>query len=454
MDRLLAILAFVLGILIVAFTFPDGNAALVVVIVCSSVTVAIIWHFGEDAKILLTRLFVTALFARLIFGTFVHVLEVREKFSGDSNTYHLAGKKLMRSWFGLHEASGDRFLEHFSTDIGWGITYLVAGIYSVTGSDILAAQFFCAVIGAATVPLVYVCVRKIFRNDRVSLVSALLVGFYPAFVIWSSQLLKDGLIVFCLVLAMAMILNLRERFDYTSAVVLLIALFGVLSLRFYIFYMMSAAMLGAFLVGSGKSNQSIVRNLIILMVLGLGLAYLGVGRDAGTNLEKYGGLEQLQRARSGAAQAGSGFGQELDVSTTEGAISALPVGFVYVMFAPFPWQIFSNTTFLIALPDMIIWWLSIPLLVMGIIYTIRHRLRDALGIIIFSLMLTLAYSLFQGNIGTAYRHRIQIQVFLFMFVAVGWTLVKERRENKKALRNAEILRSNKRLRRNAEAPIG
>ena len=46
-------------------------------------------------------------------------------------------------------------------------------------------------------------------------------------------------------------------------------------------------------------------------------------------------------------------------------------------------------------------------------------------------MLTLSYSIFQGNVGTAYRQRAQIQVFLFIFVAVGVTLILERRENRK-----------------------
>jgi ABC-type Fe3+ transport system permease subunit len=43
-------------------------------------------------------------------------------------------------------------------------------------------------------------------------------------------------------------------------------------------------------------------------------------------------------------------------------------------------------------------------------------------------MLTLAYSIFQGNVGTAYRQRSQILVFYFIFVAVGAVLLKERQE--------------------------
>jgi len=63
----------------------------------------------------------------------------------------------------------------------------------------------------------------------------------------------------------------------------------------------------------------------------------------------------------------------------------------------------------------------------------KHRLRIAFPILIFTLMLTIAYSIFQGNVGTAYRQRTQIQVFLFIFISVGYVLRQEKRENRKLL---------------------
>ena len=77
-----------------------------------------------------------------------------------------------------------------------------------------------------------------------------------------------------------------------------------------------------------------------------------------------------------------------------------------------------------------------PLLISGLLYAIKYRLRSAFPILIFSLMLTIAYSIFLGNVGTAYRQRTQIQVFLFILVGVGWTVYNEKRENKKLIRTA------------------
>jgi len=117
----------------------------------------------------------------------------------------------------------------------------------------------------------------------------------------------------------------------------------------------------------------------------------------------------------------------VDVSTASGALSTIPLGLTYLLLAPFPWQLASLRQ-AITLPEMLVWWSSIPLLVLGAWFTIKHRLREIAPIIIFTSLLTLTYSIVQGNVGTAYRQRAQLLIFYFVFAAVGFVLVKERRE--------------------------
>jgi hypothetical protein len=85
---------------------------------------------------------------------------------------------------------------------------------------------------------------------------------------------------------------------------------------------------------------------------------------------------------------------------------------------------------MITLPEMIIWWSSIPLLVVGLWFTLKHRLREVTPILIFTSLLTLCYSILQGNVGTAYRQRAQLLVFYFVFVAIGFVLMQEKREER------------------------
>ncbi len=397
----------------------------------SAPAIFIFRRFTDD-KQFVTTIFLSALFVRLAFGLLVHAYELREFFGGDAFTYDFNGAKLSEYWWGLigrNDPAMNKVMLLSSS--GWGMYYLVAAIYSIVGRNILAAQSFCAVFGAATAPMVYYCAVKIFQNKNVGRISAIAIAFFPSFIIWSGQLMKDGLIIFLLVLAITMVLQLQEKFNYAALALLIFSLGGIISLRFYIFYMLAIAVAGSFVVGVSKSTQSILTRSAILVVMGLSLTYLGIVRNAGTNLEEYGNLERIERSRSDlSASAASGFGADVDVSTTEGAISAVPVGFVYLMFAPFPWQM-NSLRQAITLPEVLLWWSMIPLMVIGIWYSAKNRLRSAFPILIFSLTLTLAYSIFQGNVGTAYRQRTQIQVFLFMFIAVGWTIFKERRDDKK-----------------------
>ncbi|MBA3321139.1 MAG: hypothetical protein H0T45_06785, partial [Pyrinomonadaceae bacterium] len=83
-----------------------------------------------------------------------------------------------------------------------------------------------------------------------------------------------------------------------------------------------------------------------------------------------------------------------------------------------------------------VWWASFPLLCLGVYFTLRYRLRQALPILLFTALLTMAYSVFQGNVGTAYRQRAQLLVFYFIFVAVGAVLLKERHEDQARLNAA------------------
>ena len=195
--------------------------------------------------------------------------------------------------------------------------------------------------------------------------------------------------------------------------------------------MMTAAVAGAFIIGTRELTLSrFIRQSLVVIGIGIGLTYLGVLRTAQQQAGYFGDLRVVERSRLDQSRAQSGFGQEVDVSTTEGAIKAVPLGIINLLFAPFPWEVRSLRQS-ITLPEMLVWWTSFPLLILGLWFTIRHRLRQSFVILIFTTMLTLAYSIYQGNVGTAYRQRAQLLVFYFIFVAVGYVLLREKREEKK-----------------------
>lgn len=413
-------------------TVFDTGKAMLLCGALAAVAGLVSYRSGNHGPFLL-KLFLFALLIRLIIGTAIFVFHGQEFFGGDANTYDLFGHAQLKAW------SGDRYYQSQITSFveggagtGWGMVYLVAAIYGLIGRNLLAIQFVNSVLGAATAIIVFLCAEHVFNNVRVARLAAIAAAFYPSLVLWSSQGLKDGPIVFLLALSVLATLRLGEKFKPKYIVILIFSLLSILSLRFYIFYMISIAIGGAFVIGMQRlTANNFLRQFVIMIILGLALTYLGVTRYANVQFEQFGSLERVQRSRLDAAtSAQSGFAKDVDVSTAQGALSTIPTGMMYLLFAPFPWQVASLRQS-ITLPEMILWWASFPMLVLGLWFSVKYRLRQISPILIFTVMLSLAYSVFQGNVGNAYRQRAQLLVFYFIFVAVGYVLLIEKREEKR-----------------------
>jgi hypothetical protein len=425
------LMAAALAILGVVFTFApnEGGPAIMLMLPLAALVSFIIYRLEHDRKFLI-RLFLSAVLIRVLIGTFIYIFHLQAFFGGDALTFDFFGNALFQVWEG--QAQYIRSVELFSTKgagSGWGMLYLVAAVYKIVGRNMLATQYVNCVIGAASAPLAYLISIEIFPNKRIARICALMAAFFPSLVLWSCQGLKDGPIILLLTLSMLVTLKLGEKFNIKYVTVLVLSLFGLLTLRFYVFYIVVIAVTAAFILGRRQlTAQSFARQMIIIMMIGLALGYFGVSRYASQQFETFASADQIQRMRQDASQsAASGFAEDVDVSTASGVLSTVPLGLTYLLLAPFPWQLASLRQ-AITLPEMVVWWSSIPLLVLGAWFTIKHRLREIAPIVIFTSLLTLTYSIMQGNVGTAYRQRAQLLVFYFVFVAVGFVLVKERRE--------------------------
>jgi hypothetical protein len=135
--------------------------------------------------------------------------------------------------------------------------------------------------------------------------------------------LKDGPVVFFLALSILATLKLGEKMTFKYLAVLVCSLFAILSLRFYIFYMITVAIVGAFVIGMrAVTATSFLRQFAVVIIVGLALTYLGVNRYASVQVESFANLQRIQRSRLDAAtSAQSGFGQDVDVSSALCSIS-------------------------------------------------------------------------------------------------------------------------------------
>jgi len=444
MNRLLAIIAIVFAIAFCFVGVPDGAIAMLVVGALSFGLVLVIRREEDDA-LFLTNLFVVALLVRLLLAAIIFSFDLIEFFGPDAKTYMDVGKLISGIWNGTVDPTTPlaRAVLRMNGP-GWGMNYFSGMIYWVAGSNLLIGQAICSFFGAATVPVVYMCAKRIYSNREVARYSAIIIALFPSMIVWSSQFLKDGLMIFFLVLTMTMVLEIQKKLSLRSGAILAFSLIAIFSLRFYIFYMVAAAVFGSFVVGFGSSTSTIVRRLAAVIFVGGALAFFGIFQIATDDFGRFATVDRFESSRKWASdEAVSGFVKsgDGDIRTPLGALMVFPVGLTYLLLAPFPWQA-VNFRQAVTIPEIFVWWAMLPLAVFGLYYTLRNRLRPAIPVLLFSSMLTVVYALFQGNVGTAYRQRTQIQVFLMIFVAVGWVLFRERRENTEMLRMASRRRIN------------
>src|SRR5215207_6504430 len=221
MNIILIIMTLLVCVGVIFLKPSEGPGAVALCALISVPTLIVLARSGPE-KTFILRLFLLAVLVRIVLATLIFVGNYEEFFGGDANTYDIFGQSLAGSWHGddYHSQKYASFVASGAS--AWGMLYLVAAVYELIGRNMLAVQLINASIGAATAVVVYYSAQQLFSNIRVSRVAAVLVAFFPSLILWSSQALKDGLIIFALALSILATLRLMEKIT-TGYVLVLIA---------------------------------------------------------------------------------------------------------------------------------------------------------------------------------------------------------------------------------------
>lgn len=377
---------------------------------------------GEGA--FLARVYTWTLLLRVALACFLNAYSGQTSFAdmfwGDSSTYDAGGWIMSMRW------AGDVLVNPFYQVkvSGWGFFYFVAAIYYVFGHNQLLAQFINGTIGAVTVIVLYAIAKDLF-DVEVAQWTARFMAFFPQMVFWSGAIYKDPATMLCIACCMYSVMRLSSVFSVANVVLFVLSALTLMTLRFYVFYFVGFATMGTFVLSQRRGVFGSLIAYLVLFTVFFGAFTLAAKSDVLDEQRSYLSFERLQLSRSDQVMSGqSAFGKEADVSSTQGALATLPTGLVYLLFAPFPWSVHGLRQTL-TVPETLVWYALWPALLRGLFATLRDKFRYALPILVFAASLTVAYAIFQGNVGTAYRQRTQVTMFYFIFMAAG--VVQKRR---------------------------
>jgi hypothetical protein len=104
-------------------------------------------------------------------------------------------------------------------------------------------------------------------------------------------------------------------------------------------------------------------------------------------------------------------------SSLSRTLQYLPSGIWYLLGAPFPWET-PKLSQKATIPDMLLWYLSVALAVLGLVVS-RRRWRFLVLPLGYVLGIGLLLALVEGNVGTLFRHRAMLIPITTIFSAAG-----------------------------------
>lgn len=397
---------------------------------------------GEDREFLLSLL-LWAIGARFLAFGLIRGLIDPVLLAPDAITYENGGWAILQYWEGNADLP-----ERLQGTLQVGYFYTNAALYRVFGRVPEAVAVLNLFFSVWTVAVMYQIARLLVPDrPAVARISAILFAFYPSIVLWSVLNIREAPMIFFLTCTVLLFLRLQRRPSPPDVPLLILVLGAMLFYRQY----MAALVGGACAVGLLVSFSRTPRRALLLgggLLISLSLVAQSAGWTGTLTQEQASEtLGTLQMLRTDMARgAGSSFIGGSDVSTVGGAITYLPLGLTYFLLAPFPWAL-SSLLQVITLPETVIWYALLPFGLAGGVFALRRRLLQMSIPIMVLIAVSFAYSLVQGNVGTAFRHRAQVLPLMMVMVALGLVLWAERRAARRAQRAARRAQAQAALRR-------
>ena len=353
----------------------------------------------------------------------------------DARFYEEIGYEVAQGWLSGKTVDFDALPEGVQT--ARLLVTAIAAFYFVMGGvralPILLVAY--SVVTAAVPVYVYWFTRELDAPETVARRAAWLVALSPAFVFWSGSLYKEGLTLLLLSVAAYHTLRLQAGWKGRSVGILAVCVVALWGVRFYLAILLAVAVALSLLWGrmpqAGQSwgvpvfvRQAAVMSIFAVVIMSVGLT---IRTDQVLLESDEGVLVNLDVRRAGSArEAQSGYLQEASVATPAEAAWYFPVGLLYFLTVPFPWQLGAVRQNLI-IPENVFWLGLYPLMALGIRRALKANRPGTVFLLLMTAGMCVIYALLAANVGTAYRMRSQVWLLWAPFAAWGWEVWRERR---------------------------
>lgn len=436
MKRNSAISLIILGVVLGLFIFVSP-ATFMMSLIVFIITVAL-WNSNlpRAERDFLIKIFIVAVLIRVFICLLIYFISVSK--GGEGSLFQDDVGQPRIAWFAYQwwidkfniEAYQDLYY-NFGTGIPQINTkecYLIAIslLFSVINYFTpLVAKFINIILGSLLPLLIYDIVKEPL-GEGIAKISTLLIVFFPSLILLSILALKDIPCIFLVTLAIWVYIKWHRKRKRYFLFPLLFATFALYSIRKDLSYLLVAVFIASYLINLKISwFNKIVFICLIWLCFSCILPYKF--RDAVSNLARKFSINSLLKHHKGYVTSGGNVYKIMDedmYALDEFSLNPLQVtsmtlkGIFYFMLVPFPWNA-RNLWQIASIPQMILWYFFLPGFLIGIFFVLRHKFSEFMPILLFLALAVFTISLYEGNIGTAARHRDLITPFYIVFSVIG-----------------------------------
>lgn len=311
--------------------------------------------------------------------------------------------------------------------------YFTSYIYSITGYSPVSLFFISSLAGSLAALFVYLITKELFSKN-VARISSLFAFFWPSFILWSTQNVKEPMIFMFASILIWTVFYMHRHPSPGFLLLSFVSIWGLFKIGLPYFAIIAGVflILCLFLILEHLFKHRFISILIIGLLFFAGFHFFiykalpWMLKDTAYNIGYFNSIfEFLNYHRSVRAFGRLQFLRSADISSFGRAISFAPLGLLYAIFAPFPWQIGSLMQ-IIVIPETILFYALIPFTIRGVVFACRNRFNQSIWLLSIITAMLLFLALVEGNSGTLFRHRFIAFNLLFIFTAIGISLKKQR----------------------------
>ena len=309
-----------------------------------------------------------------------------------------------------------------STLYGW----MLGLLYTLTDEGRVVAQLFNALLAALAVAYLQ-STLLLKHSKRAAFLIALIFAFWPSYVLFSSILLRESMIVFAVTFAFCALVR-WSTFRQPRHAVLTVGMFVLAAMLHTGMVPLIILSPLLFILASRSHPSSIATRKAtskntgsVAIMVGLSLLVAVIALQSGVGLQKLSQTEDyssssIMEYQQRSARNRTAYSVEASDQSMVGLILTLPLRTIYFFTLPLPWQI-SEISDAAGMLDalMFVSLITVILRYKRIIGQGGYNYAPIVGFIFIAAF----FSLVTSNYGTSFRHRVKLLPMLVMAVPLA-----------------------------------